>query len=104
MPTLASSTIFALFLGSTLTATSLAAETFSYDPNSPVGPANWGSLEGSFCAGSAQSGIDVPTGACNEVNVDYMFKVRGRVVMVILQSCRPGVCCALSTVNDALDS
>jgi hypothetical protein len=56
--------------------TSAAVETFSYDPNSPVGPANWGSLEGSFCSGMAQSGIDVPTGACNELNVDYMFQVR----------------------------
>jgi hypothetical protein len=53
-----------------------AQETFSYDPSSPVGPANWGKLASSSCSGIAQSGMDVPTGACNEVNVDYMFKVR----------------------------
>jgi carbonic anhydrase len=43
---------------------------FSYDPSSPVGPANWGKLPGSSCSGLAQSGIDVPTTACTEVNVD----------------------------------
>jgi hypothetical protein len=30
----------------------------------------------SSCSGMAPSDIDVPTGACSEVNVDYMFKVR----------------------------
>jgi hypothetical protein len=52
-----------------------AQSLFSYDPSSPVGPANWGKLPGSSCSGLAQSGIDVPTGACTEVNVDYMFQV-----------------------------
>jgi hypothetical protein len=53
---------------------------FSYDPASPVGPDNWADLvitnKTNQCGGMKQSGINIPTGACNEMNADYKFAVR----------------------------
>ena len=51
---------------------------FSFDPAAADGPLNWGNLtdiEGNQCGGMAQSGINVPTGPCDEVMADYIFKV-----------------------------
>ena len=50
---------------------------FSFDPAADDGPLKWGTLdiEGNQCGGDAQSGINVPTGPCDEVMADYIFKV-----------------------------
>jgi carbonic anhydrase len=57
-----------------------AEETFSYDPDSSVGPDNWADLvipnKTNQCGGRKQSGVDVPTGACDEMNANYKFTVR----------------------------
>jgi carbonic anhydrase len=45
----------------------VAAEEFSYDPQNPLGPANWDQVEvdGNACGGDKQSGIDIPTQPCS---------------------------------------
>jgi hypothetical protein len=52
---------------------------FSYDPNAPNGPVDWPTLDlgdtPNSCGGSSQSGIDIPTGPCDQTNADYIFEV-----------------------------
>ena len=50
---------------------------FSFDPAADNGPLNWADLdiENNQCGGMAQSGINVPTGPCDEVMADYVFNV-----------------------------
>jgi hypothetical protein len=60
-----------------LPVTALAATgSFSYDPDSPMSPLSWPSLdiEGNACGGAQQSGIDIPRTGCDTYE-DYVFKV-----------------------------
>jgi carbonic anhydrase len=49
---------------------------FSYDPNSAVGPQNWGTLDiaGNACEGTKNSPIAVETTSCDRFE-DYVFSV-----------------------------
>jgi hypothetical protein len=40
----------------------MMAEAFSYDPQNPLGPANWDqvAVDGNSCGGEMQSGFDIP--------------------------------------------
>jgi carbonic anhydrase len=66
--------ILALLIGS---ASAAKSAKYDYDSGSDVGPQNWGNLSiaDNQCGGNIQSGIDVPTGACDETNADYVFNV-----------------------------
>jgi carbonic anhydrase len=58
--------------------TAFAAEVeFSYDLEANDGPSNWATLdiEDNDCGGMSQSGINVPTGDCDELNADYKLEV-----------------------------
>ena len=50
---------------------------FSYDIEAADGPLNWADLdiENNQCGGMSQSGIDIPTGPCDEIMADYVFTV-----------------------------
>jgi carbonic anhydrase len=50
---------------------------FSFDPAAADGPQNWATLdiENNQCGGNAQSGINIPTGPCDELMADYTFNV-----------------------------
>lgn len=56
---------------------------YSYDPSMSNGPANWSLVEipgkTNECGGSSQSGIDIPTGACDKTNSNYTFEVSGLI-------------------------
>lgn len=56
-----------------------AEASFSYDPSSPVGPENWADVDTgdktNECGGMKQSGINVPTAACDELQADYNLTV-----------------------------
>ena len=60
--------------------------TFQYDPASEFGPQHWGTIDipghVNQCNGSSQSGINIPTSPCDELNADYIFHV-----CVIFTSC-----------------
>lgn len=67
--------IFAAALAAMSVAPVMGAGSFSYKPESDKAPGAWASLteiEGNQCGGSGQSGIDVPTHAC-DVRGDYKF-------------------------------
>jgi carbonic anhydrase len=57
--------------------TTFAKGSFSYDPDAADGPQNWATLdiEGNACGGMSQSGINVPTGPCDELKADYTLEV-----------------------------
>jgi hypothetical protein len=61
---------------------------FSYDPASSTGPLDWPSLvipnKTNECGGAAQSGIDIPTGGCDETNANYIFEVSGVCMCLFL--------------------
>jgi carbonic anhydrase len=66
--------------------TAFAAEVeFSYDLEATDGPSKWTSLdiEGNACGGMSQSGINVPTGDCDELNADYKLEVCLRRVFLL---------------------
>ena len=55
-----------------------ASGIFNYDPDSPYGPSNWGSLDGfdnNQCSGTKNSPIAVETIPCT-VKEDYTLTVR----------------------------
>ena len=66
-------------LALTLVVPAFAGEGYSYDPAAVNGPANWPTLTAfanNECGGSKQSGIDIPTGLCDEKDANYIFEVR----------------------------
>jgi carbonic anhydrase len=65
------------FLLVLLPAAVLGEGKFSYDLEAEDGPLKWADLdiENNKCGGMAQSGINVPTGPCDEVMADYVFNV-----------------------------
>jgi hypothetical protein len=80
MFTLASVLVAASLLPVAFAVTTGQTEGFNYDPATTTGPLDWPSLvlEGKVneCGGGSQSGIDVPTGPCDELNSNYIFEVR----------------------------
>lgn len=65
------------FLLVLLPAAVLGEEKFSYDLEAEDGPLKWADLDikNNQCGGTAQSGINIPTGPCDEVMADYVFNV-----------------------------
>ena len=61
---------------------------FSYDLEAEDGPLHWGDLEidGNQCGGMAQSGINVPTGPCDEIMADYEFNVSSCLTSILFKS------------------
>jgi carbonic anhydrase len=67
---------FAYFCIAAFPVVHAAVGAFSYDPNSAVGPQNWGTLaiDDNACEGTKNSPIAVETTSCDRFE-DYVFSV-----------------------------